>query len=407
MSTNLYNRSFAALSAKQRRSLTELIEYACQSLELTESKRKLAEERYMAVGKWLAESDDEIFVDVVVYPQGSQRIGTTTKPIDREEFDLDFICYLPNAEGIHPDTCRSKVMKRIEDNGHYRPLLSELNRGCRLNYADDFHMDITPGIPDQNNANEEDAISVPDKKITVWKASNPIGYAKDFEDIAAVAPTYMDSEDMRFTEAAMSAGNVEKLPTHTVFKGILRRAVQIMKRHRDLLFLDNSEYEGKSPISIVITTLASRAYRDAVTGRNFNNELEVLITVVESMTDYIETKVVNGKIEMWVTNPKNEHENFAEKWNTDSKKVEAFRYWHGNFIEKLQELASVQSMALVRKKLEQLIGEGPSEAAIDKRFEYLNEAREKNKLFIAKTGAISTAATSTAVKSNTFFGKLP
>lgn len=405
MSANLYNRGFATLSAKQRRLLTELIEYACQSLELSESKRKLAEERYMAVGKWLSESDDDVFTDVVIYPQGSQRIGTTTKPPNRAEFDLDFICYLPNAEGIHPDSCRKKVIKRIEENGHYKPLLSELNRGCRLNYADDFHMDITPGIPDQNNAIEDDAISVPDKKLKAWKASNPIGYAKDFDAIAKLVPIYVGSENIRFTEAAMESRNVEKLPTHTVFKGILRRAVQIMKRHRDLLFLDNSEYSGKSPISIIITTLASRAYKDAVIKQNFGNELEVLITVVESMTNYIETKVIEGKIEIWVTNPKNEHENFAEKWNVDPKRVEAFRYWHTNLIEKLQELASVQSISLIKKRLDQLIGEGPAEDAVDKHFEHLNEARENNKLFVAKTGAVSTVATSTPVQPNTFFGK--
>jgi len=405
MSTNLYNRGFAALSVKQRKLLTELIEYACQSLELSETKRKLAEERYMAVGKWLAEGDDEIFIDVVIYPQGSQRIGTTTKPIDRTEFDLDFICYLPNAEGVHPDSCRNKVIKRIEENGHYEPLLSELNRGCRLNYADDFHMDITPGIPDQNNAIEYDAISVPDKKLKAWKASNPIGYAKDFYEIAELLPVYLDSEGMQFSKAVMRSENVEKLPTHTVFKGILRRAVQIMKRHRDLLFLDNTEYEGKSPISIIITTLASRAYRDAVIQQNFSNELEVLITVVELMTNYIETKVVKGQIEMWVTNPKNEHENFAEKWNVDPKRVEAFHYWHSSFVEKLQELASVQSLDLIRKKLDQLIGEKTSETVVEKHFERLNQSREKNELFVDKTGAISTVVTSTPVKANTFFGK--
>jgi hypothetical protein len=139
--------------------------------------------------------------------------------------------------------------------------------------------------------------------------------------------------------------------------------------------------------------------------QSFNNELEVLLTVVESMTGYIETKVVNGKIEMWVTNPKNRHENFAEKWNVDPKRVEAFHYWHSDFVEKLRDLASVTSLPLIKEKLKTLLGEGSSSKAIEKHFEVLNETRESNNLFIKKTGAISTAITATPVKANTFFGK--
>lgn len=401
----MYAENFAALSANQLGLLMELLENACQSLELPKSKREQVEISYIAVAKWLAKSEDKMFDDVEIYPQGSQRIGTTTKPPHRAEFDLDFICYLPNAEGLHPDECRRKVIERLQENDTYKELVVELNRGCRINYVDNFHMDITPGIPDQNNAQEFGAISVPDKKSKAWKASNPKGYANDFDRIAELIPMYTGDESSTFAALMLEARHIEKLPEHKGFKGILRRAVQIIKRHRDLLFHENKEYDGKSPISIILTTLASRAYKDAVVNHTFSNELEVLLTVVESMARYIETKVVDGKIEMWVTNPKNKHENFAEKWNTDQKRIDAFHYWHRDLLEKLRELASVQSISLVKKKLDQLIGEGPSEAAVDKHFERLNEARESNNLYVGKSGTISTAVTTTPVKANTFFGR--
>ena len=178
-----------------------------------------------------------------------------------------------------------------------------------------------------------------------------------------------------------------------------------MKRHRDLLFYDNAEYDGKAPISIIITTLAALAYEDAVNKQRFDNELEVLLTIVESMPKFIETKVVDGYIEMWVTNPKNSHENFAEKWNVDPKRIEAFRFWHNDFIEQLVDLSSVASLPLIREKLKALLGEQTSISAIDKHFYVLNEQREKKNLFVKKTGAISAAVTATPVKANTFFGK--
>lgn len=405
MSIDLYKNNFAALSANQLRLLTDLLEQACQALELSPTMRQRAEDSYKTVGKWLAESEDPMFNEVEIYPQGSQRIGTTNKPPFRAEFDLDFICYLPKAEGMHPDVCRAKVIERLEEHGTYKDLVTELNRGCRINYADNFHMDITPGIPDQNHANEFGAISVPDKKLKEWKASNPKGYARDFDQIAELVPAYSDEDESLVAMAALDAKRIEELPKHQGFKGILRRSVQIMKQHRDLLFHEDKEYEGKAPISIIVTTLASRAYRDAVKSRIYGNELEVLLAVVESMTSYIETKYVAGKIEIWVTNPKNEHENFAEKWNVDPKRIEAFHYWHRNLIEKLKELASVKSIHLIRDKLNQLIGESASEAAVDKHFESFNEERSNNNLFVAKTGALSTVVTSTPVKANTFFGK--
>ena len=405
MKANLYNQNFAALSSKQQTLFTELIEYACQSLEPSATKRELADRRYKSVGTWLEESDDPMFQGVEIYPQGSQRIGTTTKPIFRDEFDLDFICFLPNAVGIHPDVCRKKVIDRIKENGNFIDLVYELNRGCRLDYADEFHLDITPGIPDQNHANEYGAVSVPDKKLKEWKASNPKGYAQYFDNKAELEPVYIGISDAIFGRVALEAKNIEDLPKHKQLKGILKRSVQIMKRHRDLLFNDNDHYEGKAPISIIITTLAALAYEDIVNQQRFSNELEVLLTVVESMTKFIETKVVDGKIEMWVTNPKNIHENFAEKWNVDAKRVEAFHYWHRDFVEKLRELASVTSLPLIKEKLNALIGENSSSKAIEKHYEVLNETRNSNQLFIKKTGVISTAVTATPVKANTFFGK--
>ena len=405
MKANLYNQNFAALSGKQRTLFTELLEYACQSLEPSETKRKLAEGRYKSVGTWLAESNDPMFEGVEIYPQGSQRIGTTTKPIFRDEFDLDFICYLPNAVGVHPDVCRQKVIARLKENGNFKDLVCELNRGCRLDYADEFHLDITPGIPDQNHANEYGAISVPDKKLKEWKASNPKGYAQDFDNKAELEPVYIGVSEATFGRVALEAKNIEALPKHKQLKGILKRSVQIIKRHRDLLFYDNDHYEGKAPISIILTTLAALAYEDIVNQQRFSNELEVLLTVVESMPKYIETKVVDGKIEMWVTNPKNAHENFAEKWNVDAKRVEAFHYWHRDFVEKLRDLASVTSLSLIKEKLNTLIGESSSSKAIEKHYEVLNKTRDSNKLFIKKTGAISTSITATPVKANTFYGK--
>ena len=54
------------------------------------------------------------------------------------------------------------------------------NRCIRLNYSGDFHMDILPGI--QENEWDEDKLQIPDRLLGCWVSSNPRGYAKWFLD---------------------------------------------------------------------------------------------------------------------------------------------------------------------------------------------------------------------------------
>ena len=54
---------------------------------------------------------------------------------------------------------------------------------------------------------------------------------------------------------AEGRADIEPFPAQSNIKGILRRIVQLLKRHRDIAFADVKE--DIAPISIIITTLAS------------------------------------------------------------------------------------------------------------------------------------------------------
>ena len=79
----LYNHGF------QRE---DLLARLAESLELDETRSKKMETAYNAIYDVL-KADPVFFskVDFVVYPQGSKAIGTTTKPIGKDEFDLDIV----------------------------------------------------------------------------------------------------------------------------------------------------------------------------------------------------------------------------------------------------------------------------------------------------------------------------
>src|SRR6266851_9227186 len=71
-----------------------LLEFACQEIELPESKREAAETAYNSVGEWLNECSTLGRFRPTIFPQGSVPLGTTVKPLQREEFDVDLVCHL-------------------------------------------------------------------------------------------------------------------------------------------------------------------------------------------------------------------------------------------------------------------------------------------------------------------------
>ena len=164
-----------------------LLEAVCQSLEPTPSQTSLAKQRYEGVGTWLANSDDPALRSIMVYLQGSTAIGTAVRPIGFNEIDVDLVAHQPDLDvQLSPAAQKKAIGDRLRANGNYAPLLEEMPRCWRLNYADEFHMDITPSIPNPNCRFGGEL--VPDKTLKRWKPSNPKGYRRMFEERAKLVP---------------------------------------------------------------------------------------------------------------------------------------------------------------------------------------------------------------------------
>lgn len=124
--------------------LDDLLNRICESLQLNEDRKRKVEERYKAVSEWI-EKDYGIFHNALIYPQGSYRIGTTVKPRNGEEYDLDFVVQIDeNWMQLPFSRVYSEFKRRLEENEDYKRMLQEKSRCIRLVYADDFHMDIIP-----------------------------------------------------------------------------------------------------------------------------------------------------------------------------------------------------------------------------------------------------------------------
>lgn len=307
----------------------EVLKDILEKIELPDGAYEKAERRYKDIGEWLHREDSSCLeYDPLVFSQGSFRVGTAIKPDVDEEYDLDMGCNLRQGlskRDITQEQLKNHVGAELELYRKARGIkeeLSEKERCWRLEYADglSFHMDIVPCIPESETGRgvlkkrmveysrfddalaqnvSELAVSITDNtdpryKITTdeWRISNPEGYARWFETRMKTAQSIINEREMS------CKASIDSLPYYQ-WKTPLQQAIQLLKRHRDTMFKDN---EDSKPISVIITTLAAKAY-DGET-----DLASALTNILSRMGDHI-----NAAMPL-VPNPVNPAEDFAEKW---------------------------------------------------------------------------------------------
>ncbi len=380
--------------------LVGILERLGQELEPTQSQYDTAKDHYEAVGNWLAASGDPILKSVSIYPQGSVSLQTVTKPLANDEYDVDLVCHAPNLhpDGLQPDYLKKLIGVRLKENGRYTDLIEEKQRCWRINYANQFHLDITPSIPNPGCTNGGEL--VPDKRLRQWKATNPKGYRDQFTTRAALRPRLQLLEKAELSEMR---AQVEALPDPARFKGILRRTVQLLKRHRDVWF--SGQLADLTPISVIITTLAARSYEYCVYHGVYDTELDVFLDVIRHMPDFIEIRLVYGRRMYYVWNETTDGENFAEKWNQQPELAQAFYTWQQEALEEFSRLPEVIGRDQLQAALTKSFGERASRNAMTASTTAISTSRQGGLLSLAPSaGLLSTTAHGLVVRPNTFFG---
>ena len=303
--------------------ILRVLDFLCQQVELSDTQKKDAEEKYYAIGNWLNDVGSSLRrFDPRIYVQGSKRTGTTVKPQGQQEHDLDLVCQYMVIPSMDPKVIKQLAWDRLGEHGYYRKIREEKNRCIRLNYAGEFHMDIMPCIPDASRAGW--AVLVPDKKLAGLKESNPRDFGVWFDEKALIIPVF--TRDFEVYTDNVKAAAVDPLPEDDPFhKEPLRRFVQLLKVHRDRYFGDDHEL---APISIIITTLIARSYAEVAGLGPHDSILDLLESVVANLDDHVVcVPHPGGGVDYLVTNPTNDQENFAERWCDDPSLYEHFLRW--------------------------------------------------------------------------------
>ena len=301
----------------------QILEETGREIDIPAAARDRAIARYVDLAQWLI--DEQVGIaSVDVYPQGSFRLGTVVRPLDESgDFDIDLVFRRDLARtSITQDQLRQQagdLLKRYCARNNVNDPI-ELGRCWRLEFFDEgFHLDVLPVIPDESVAN---GILLSDKDMRLWLYSNPIGYSTWFYG-------RMNQQDLRERRAALAAAmqrNIEQVPEFLV-RTPLQRVVQLLKRSRDEYFADRAD---EAPPSILITTLAARAYRGQT-------------DIVDALTDVVNE--LDGAVsrvdgEWSVANPAHPEENFADKWNTNPERRTAFCEWRDATVAALARAAA-------------------------------------------------------------------
>jgi hypothetical protein len=372
----------------------KLLENLSNELDISESHFKQAEERYKAIGKWLLRDNSSVAqYNPDIYPQGSFLLGTMIKPFtDAERYDIDLVCELDITKGqVSQKQLKEMVGEEIKDYAKANSMKSvpENKRRCwTLNYADSaqFHMDILPALPDGDSfrifleskgisANwTELAIAITDKThpnynriADEWLCSNPKGYAAWFKERMK---TQFDARLKSFAESIRAS--IEDVPEYKV-KTPLQRAIQVLKRHRDMRF-HGHKLEDDKPISMIITTLSAKLYQ------NEGDTYLALKNIVEQMDAYAvllsqsiplsenlrSQRLIERKPDStwYIPNPVNPAENFADRWHeNDNRKARAFFLWVSWVRSDLIEVLRQADMKKINESLGHHFGESITKKA--------------------------------------------
>lgn len=377
----------------RRHHLAEVLEQLGQKIDLAPTQYERAEQAYNAVAEWLAGSDDARLATAQISPHGSIRLQTAIRHRLGKEFDVDLICLLPYVPPHTPPSAVKRLIgARLLANERYAHA-EEKNRCWQIRYVNDFHLDVTPAI--YNPYCRNGGLLVPDKETDSWKPTHPFGYAEGFELRSKLQGQFRFA---KFAEARDAKAGIEALPDQQVFKGVLKRGVQLVKWNRDIYF--STKDDRVAPISIIQTTLLAWSYERAVRGGVYDDELELLLESIRRMPDFIELR---GK-EFWIPNETTEGENFAEKWNTDPGRALAFYAWHAQALATIEKAVGAEGEDDIAKHLSEGFGRATVDAAFSEMNAKVETARRAGRLGLGAAGLL-TGVSAAATKSHTFFGR--
>lgn len=319
-------------------------------LDISPTNYQLAVDRYKSVGRSIEEYlKKEYGLEAHIYPQGSFKIGTVIHPADRDDgYDIDLVCEVQQSKyRITPKQLKEMIGQALKSNTMYKDMIDKEGRRCwTILYKEQngikFHIDVLPSVPEKIDIIEDTTIATTTRikennviKGYEWDSTNPIAYALWFENINKKSYESVERRyrSLLFENNKNLYASIDDVPKELV-KTKLQKIIQLLKRHRDIRFL-NSKLKNAKPMSMIITTLVSEVYQYI----NIESE-DILTTIKKIISELSQYKIlreneafvsrglikrING--EWKIKNPVAD-ENLADRWHENNdEKAKAFFKW--------------------------------------------------------------------------------
>ncbi|WP_420445314.1 nucleotidyltransferase [Candidatus Poriferisodalis sp.] len=369
--------------------LAALLTGAIAQLDIPPHMYRQAVDKYQSVARYLGVEDEKEDRDLLIYPQGSFRLGTVIRPTPNSDYDIDLVLRVSaTKEQTTQAGLKEFAGQRLGEYAVHSGTGVDLTEGSRcwtLQWPS-FHVDVLPALPSPENP--PTGIWLTDRDLYLWQCSDPIGFAAWFHD--QMRDQFIRRRALLADERA---AQIDDVPAWEV-KTTLQQAVQVLKRHRDIYFVDR---QSLKPASILVTTIAGRAYGQE------DNLFEAVLHIASHMTQFVENR--NGV--RWVANPVLPLENFADRWKAHPERARAFFEWVAQLQRDLNEAAGCRGLDNVVERLNRSFGSEVRKSAQDLGQAY-RSSREGGKLAsAAATGGLvmGSARPAVAVRPHNFYGR--
>jgi len=221
--------------------------------------------------------------------RGSYALGTIIKPIrDNDEFDADILIYLKEQQGWKAEDYINEVYKVFKGNGTYKQLVHRKTRCVRLDYAEEFHLDMVPCIERGRG------VYICNREINDFEQSDGTGYRE-----------WLNAKNL------ITNGQLKKVT----------RLLKYLRNHKKIF----------SAKSILLTTLIAQQVHDYDVAGDFANVPLALKLISNRLNQFLQDNIVMPTI----SNPALPSENFNRHWDQD--KYKNFRSKFNSYNEKIND----------------------------------------------------------------------
>lgn len=385
--------------------LDNILNRISYALDIGDDLFKEAEDEYRHLGKWINQKleEEDIQYKVDIFPQGSMALGTVVHPLSvkgkYDGFDLDWVLAFQDNYGLSPrkmkcDIVRGWLYDYLDRNGNSIGRIEEKRRCWHIENSEHpgFHTDVVPGYIQTQHLQITDKDEI--NNTYSYIISNPKGYQDWFFRRCEISKKrLLEAYNREFRADA----KIEKLKRHKL-KTPLQKAIQILKRYRDVQFRNVDETEHIKPISIILTTLAATFYE---------NEDSIFATI-ESFLKQAYPYIMDNKNEngYFIADPSNEKENLADKWNVHSERAVAFfvllEHAQKDFNrEKLMQMSNIELASHLKK----ILGEDVTTRVFNELAEERKNSQNQGLLKVDPKRGMLSVAGSIAVTESHHYGR--